>query len=506
MSISIDRQIVSRTVGENDGVSQVFIQNNIPYIFEPDTEHKLFSVPLFNLQGATFNYYEQSIDGISVNINNQKSLLYTYTANTDSFSAITRTIYDVYRVDFNTYDAVYNNLDEEGDETTSTTGSTPTKQTISALLSNPLVTLYDTGSTITVPTYTYSLPEIVKPENDFAQPLLVDKSQYFVDTRFEFIQERDRTLGGFQTLSGGSVIDFTYSGLTTAENNLSGFTVGDFLLETSRNSEEINQGVFSGFTVNGALFTYFVAPQKPNIDVVNDEPTVQGELDTFSPIFSFNNVSDGDYYRLQVTYDLNDVTFSGAVNFTIPQQEGIPDFIRTYSTPLSPDSSFLYRIGNTKEIINVFGVKQNVTTWGRSEQAFTATDGIYDVSGTIFQDELYGSPVSGATVKFIVVSTTADVELGADAPYDAAIPEGTFEPLGGGAGASFSAITDENGNYSVTDIKGGTLTVEVSHPLYETTYHTTTINSDTTDADFTIILRWGSTTTTFGDVQGQLFI
>lgn len=505
-SSSIHQEIIARTVGENDGISQVFIQNNIPEIVEPHTEPKIFNVPLFRLQGATFKFYEQTIDGISVNINNEKPLFYTYTANTESFSAITRTIYDIYKVDFPTYDAAVNNLDLEGDEITSLTAETPTRQTIDRLLNNPLVTLYDTGSTITVPNYTFNLPSIVKPIDDFAQPLLDDKAQYFIDTRFEFIQERDKTLGGYQKLSGGTPIDITLTGLTTSANTLAGFSVGDFLLETSRNSEIISEGNFSGSVVNGALFTYFVAPQKPNIDVINDAPTVIGQLDTFSPIFSFNNVSDGDYYKLQVSYDLSDVTFTGATIFQIPKQEGIPDFIRTFSTPLSPDANFIYRIGNTKEVINVFGVKQNVTTWGRAEQAFTATDGIYDVSGTIFQNELYGCPVSGATVKFIVISTTADVELGVDAPYENVIAEGTFEPLGGGAGSSFSAITDSNGNYQVTDIKGGLLVVEVSHPLYETTYHTVNVDGDLTDADFTITLRWGSTITTFEDVQDQCFV
>jgi hypothetical protein len=503
---TINKNIISRTVGDYNDISQTFIQNYIINLNDEITVPSIFNVPRFSLNGATYDFYNQTVDGISVNLNNQKSLFYNYTANTSSFSAITRVVYDIYRINFDVYEQVLNNLDTEGDEIAPLTSSTPNKSTVSNLLSSPLVTLYDANSAITSSNYTLNLPEIVKPINDFAQQLLIDKSQYFIDTKFEFIQERDRTLGGLQILSGENVVDFSYTSVTTSENTLNGFNVGDLLLTTEGDSEIINQGVFSGTSVNGALFTYFSAPQKPNIDVVNDMPTVQGLLDTFTPIFSFNNVSDGDYYRLQVSYNVNDSTFTGATLFTIPKQEGDPEFIRTFSTPLNPDSSFIYRIGNTKEVINVFGVKQNVTTWSRAEQAYTATDGIYTISGNIHQDELYGSIVSGATVKFIVLSTTADVELGVDAPYENVIAESTFEPLGGGAGTSFSAITDANGYYTVTDVKGGILTVEVSHPLYETTYHTIDISSDMTDADFTIILRWGSTGTTFGDVGGQLFI
>tara|TARA_B100000900_G_scaffold414705_1_gene442137 strand:- start:2076 stop:3587 length:1512 start_codon:yes stop_codon:yes gene_type:complete len=503
MSVSINKEIVSRTIGENDGVSQVFIQNNIPNINEPSVEPSPFKVPLFNLVGATFNFYEQNIQGISVNINNEKTLKYTYSANTDSFSAITKTIYDIYKVKFPIYDKVFKSFDESGDEvlpgtafTETATASTVTSETIAELLSTPLITLFDTGSTVTTPQYSLSLPSVVKPEDDFAQRLLEDKSQYFIDTRFEFPLSRDKTLGGYQSLVEGVANEVQLTGLSES---------GDFLLETSRNTEVINRGVFSGISVNGALFTYFVAPQKPNIDVEGGEPSVKGQLDTFSPIFSFNNVSDGDYYKLQVTYNVDDVTFSSSTIFDIPYQEGVPDFIRSFSTPLTPDSSFLYRIGNTKEITNIFGVKQNVTTWGRAENAFTATDGIFDVSGTIFQNELFGSPVSGATVTFVVLSTTSDVELGVDAPYENIIEKGVNEPLGGGTGAEFSAITDSNGIYEVLNVKGGALQIIVEKDGYITQVYSKEINEDTIGEDLTIRLEWGSDLT-IEDVQGQQLI
>ena len=501
--MSINKQIVSSTIGENNGVSQVFLQNTIPNIFEPKSEPKPFHVPMFSLKGATFNYYEQVIDGISVNINNSKTLNYNYTANTSSFSSITRTIYDIYKVEFSTYNQVFQSFNYLGEEilpssgqTIAATGETLTKESIGSLLSTPLISLYDTGSTITTPLYNLTLPSVVKPLDEFSQSLLTDKSQYFVDTRYEFPLERDKTLGGYQILSEGVATNITLTGLSED---------GNFLLQTSRNSEVINKGIFSGLTVHGALFTYFIAPQKPNIDVLSDEPSVQGQLDTFSPIFSFNNVSDGDYYRLQVTYDIDDVRFTASTVFDIQKQEGEPEFIRTFSTPLSPDSNFLYRVGNTKEITNVFGVKQNVTTWGRAENAFTATDGIYDISGRIYQNELFGSSVSGATVKFTVVTTTSDVELGVDAPYENVIEEGTNEPLGGGTGAIFSGLTDLNGNYEVLDLKGGALQVEVSKDGYVSQQYVLEVNEDLTGQDFTIRLNWGSDLT-IEDVQGQILI
>jgi hypothetical protein len=495
----INKQIISRTIGENDGISQVFIQNNVPKIFEPHVEPKIFNLPLFNLQGATYKYYEQTVDSISVNINNFKTLNYQYTANTNSFSAVTKVIYDIYRINFEDYEFAFNNIDEEGVEAVLTAEiEIPPKQIIQELTFNPLISLEQTGITSSPTTFqnTVTLPTIVKPDNEFAESLLLDKSQYFIDTRFEFIEERDKTLGGFKRLSGGTIVDFELKNLD--EN-------GDFLLQTIGKSEIVKEGKFKDIVTKGALFTYFVAPQKPNIDVFGGQPSVQGVLETFTPIFSFNNVSDGDYYKLQVSYDLSDVTFSGAVTFNIPKQEGVPDFIRTFSTPLSPDSNFIYRIGNTKEIINIFGVKQNVTTWGRYEEAFTATDGIFDVCGTVFQNEFYGSPVAGATVVFTVISTTADVELGVDAPFVGNIENPTFVPLGGGVGTSFSAITNANGEYCISGVKGGQLIAQVSHPLYETTFSLVNIQSSVNDVDLIITLKWGSSTL-FGQVGGQLFV
>jgi hypothetical protein len=495
----INKQIISRTIGENDGISQVFIQNNVPKIFEPKVEPKFFNLPMFRLNGATYKYYEQTVEGISVNINNLKTLNYIYTANTLSFSAITKVIYDIYRVDFENYNIAFNNIDDDGSET-ALTGETEglPKQIIQELTFNPLISLEQTGITSSLTTIQNSitLPTIVKPENEFAESLLLDKSQYFIDTRFEFIEERDKTLGGFKQLSANEIVDYELQNLNENE---------DFLLQTIGKSEIIREGKFKDIITKGALFTYFIAPQKPNIDVLGGEPSVRGILDTFTPIFSFNNVSDGDYYKLQVSYDLLDVTFSGAVVFDIPKQEGNADDIRVFSTPLSPDSSFIYRIGNTKEIINVFGVKQNVTTWGRFEEAYTATDGIFDISGTVFQNELFGSPVSGATVVFTVISTTADVELGVDAPFIGNIEESTFVPLGGGAGTSFSGITNASGQYFISGIKGGLLDVQVSQPLYETTSATVNITGSTSNQNLTIALKWGSSTL-FGQVGGQLFV
>jgi len=166
----------------------------------------------------------------------------------------------------------------------------------------------------------------------------------------------------------------------------------------------------------------------------------------------------------------------------------------------------LYRLGNTKEVINLFGVKQSVTNWGRNETAITDTDGIYSVQGTVYQDYNYGCPVSGATVTFTVQLTTSVLEVGVDTTTDTTISAGTNEPLGGGAGTSFSAITDSNGNYTVNNVAGGAGIVTVTKPGYADTPQPYDIDGDTTGLELTINLLWGSTGTTFADVGDCIFV
>ena len=49
----INKNIISSTIGENDGISQLFIQNNIVNIKDAYVYPKLFEIPLFCL----FNLY-----------------------------------------------------------------------------------------------------------------------------------------------------------------------------------------------------------------------------------------------------------------------------------------------------------------------------------------------------------------------------------------------------------------------------------------------------------------
>ena len=78
--MSINTQIItSRTSGSVNSASQVFLSNNLTNIRDTVTSPFSFNVPVYTLNGATFNYYMQTTDGISASLNNIKSFIWLKT-------------------------------------------------------------------------------------------------------------------------------------------------------------------------------------------------------------------------------------------------------------------------------------------------------------------------------------------------------------------------------------------------------------------------------------------
>ena len=486
--MSIIKTEIAQTTGTENNIAQVFYRNHFPKQDSLPISPFTFNVPLFGITGATLSFYTQTTDPVSTNLNNSKTIKYDFTANTESLSGTTQLKYDLYRVKIEDYLSAKEDL--EGNVTGSTSVSA-----VESSLSNPFVKINKNASGITsFNPYTLTIPQIVKPIGEFAEQTFLDKSQYFIDTRYVFDIEEDLTLGDRFTFSGESVGgDNDFVAVTQPATVKRTSTIGI--------SNTITGGTFSGFTVNGAFFVYFKAPNKPGLNVVDDTPTVRGTQPTFSPIFNFNNVEDGDFYKLQVSYDTSNVSFSGddVVVFIVQQQEGDPEFIRTFSTPLNPSSDFLYRIGNTKQVENIFGVKHSVTTWSVAEQAKTATDGIFDLIGTTYYNRASsGTTLSAVTLTLTLKATTSNVDVGADSPKFETIAEVVSNALDANVGSVQTVTSDSGGTFSFTNILGGTYTLKASHP-------------DFTDEEFTIIISedeniniifdviWGSTIFTFAD-------
>jgi hypothetical protein len=491
--VTIEPEIIAQTTGNNDDPVQVFTNNCIVSPKYPQTVPFNFEVPMYTIQGATFDYYNQNTDSISTNLNNLKTFIFDFSANTFSLSGTTEFEHDIYRLDYGSYiDAI------KFANQTSTTGSTLTATTNSftdaiSALTNVYLQVFEDASGITSNPHTFALPQKVKPTGSYTVDLFTDKSQYFIDSKFVFEKSVDLTLGDVMIFSGGSAV--------TLYETASGSTMN---LYSDGDPHQITGGTFSGTVINGAFFTYFVAPNKPNIDVVNGAPAVNGGLTTFSPIFAFNNVEDGDYYKLQINYDETDVNFTGVTTiFNIPKQIGNPEYIRTFSKPLTPNVPFLYRIGNTKEIINLFNIKQNVTTWGNYSSGVTANDGNFTLAGTAYilsEDPLNIFP--GVKITIEVVAAFSSVDLGADSSQDPNIASEVTSPLGGGVGSTQTVYTGSDGTYSFGKILGGVYKLTAEPPStsgFNTKVFYITLTEDTPNFNIIFGITWGSTSVLFSD-------
>ncbi len=510
-SIYIPKLIKTQTTGNNDSVAQAFSQNKYVRISPRTTNVFAFENPVFNIEGASINYYEQSLQAISYNLNNGKEYIINFTGNTFSLSGITTLHHELYRVTYEDFTAAQ--LDNT---------STAFTQSIVSAINEPLITFVDvtSGSTgvfnnLSASRYSFTFPTQVKPTGGYTIDLFRDKSQYFIHPKFIFPKAINNTIGQIQTISGDT------SGSTTIVT-LSEYPTESYeFLEANLPDHTITGATpFSGLTVRGAFFTYFVPPKKPNLEVGGGDSTnpVVGAQSTFSPTYNFNNVDDGDYYRLQVTYNVTDYTFadSSKADFTINKQDGDAEFVRTYSTPLTPNQQFLYRIGNTKEIVNLFGVKQSITTWSNYVQAETANDGRFSLSGICYRNYVLattytadtfgnltlvsgGTELSGVTLQLIGIASNSSVDLSVDSKTDSRIFTPVNSVLDSNAivgVATYTTTSGVDGTFDFGRVEGGTYTLRITPPIeYINAYsiQTQTI-SITEDSDLEIVLGiiWGN--------------
>lgn len=488
-------------------MSQICLSNTIVEATEVVTSPFNFEVPVYTLQGATFQYYEQTTEGISANLNNIKTLVFLFSGNTESLTGTTKLKHDIYRIDYNTYTAftstpiVLSSVTTNIISGTSLTTKIINPEILSAItqatfniisaITQPFYTTFEevSGSTFLAGSaHTLTLPQKVKPDGQYTQDLFVDKAQYFVDSTFVFEQGVDQTVGDVRAYSGGEIVQLYNMPFSSTT-----------YVQSSSRQHTITGGTFSGATINGATFTYFVPPKKSDIYVLNGEPSVQGILSTFAPIFSFNNVEDGDYYKVQVNYNTGDTSFTGDTTiFKFPMQPGNPEYIRTVAAALTPNAEFIYRIGNTKEIINLFQVKQNITTWSEFTYAKTSNDGTFELSGHTWYNQISGTPFSNAILSITVKASISSVDLGSDTPLDPNTTSEITSPLGGAVGSTITVVSDANGRFSFGKINGGLYTI-IANPN-NVNYPTQTISlflTQDTNIDVIFSIIWGNTSIDF---------
>lgn len=499
-SDNILKIVKSQSTGSETTAIQAFSQNywvNINSVQRPLVS---WDVPVYIMEGATRNYYSVDYNGLSTDINNGKSIVFVFTANTESITGITTLNHKMYKIDYVDY------IQAKNDPT-----SSAFTQTIIQNLSTPFYTFIDyaSGSTgiaalISAGRYTYNFPKEIKPENQFTVDVFKDKTQYFIDSEFVFPMDVNVYIGDIYALTSN-----TESGIVKI---LDYYQNSYQLLTSNLGTHQISGNtVFSGLNVSGAFFTYMIPPNKPNLRVSNgnSEIAVQGTLTTFSPTFNFNNVDDGDYYQLQVTYDVTDYLFedSSVSTFNIKKQEGDAEFVRTFSTPLTPRTQFLYRIGNVKEIENIFGVKQSTVVYSDYVFAETSSDGKYVLSGTAYNGYIGGPTVAGVQFELRGAGSSSTIKKKIDIKNSNIALAEQDSLIGNTGNVLLTTTSDANGNYSFGNpkIEGGTYYLTVIPPVsfagsVLTNTYTVSVTDDT-DFDVVLSIIWGSTSVMFNDID-----
>jgi hypothetical protein len=398
-----------------------------------------------------------------------------------------------------------------------------------------------------------------QPSGSFKQELFEDKCQYFISTEFEFEVERDlrydeyfsyvyieqvvpivilssiTSVTTFSTTAGstppqnigpGTIVSTTGITSTTISVITTGVTTGYTLSSetwdnTMRFTTEhaphiIKEGIFAGLEVKGNYFTYFDVPRKPKFL----PPIIEGKLDTFSPLLTFgSNVGDADEYLLQINYNTGDTGFTGTIfNYQIektPENTTVGSFtlkgsttdfnsqqeITTASAALKSNSVFLYRIGNVKYMVNIFGVRQFVVTFSDTMMATTQTEKVQ--SFVMVQSD---SPhVSG------VATFTTPESLDTETPLASYMLSGTVS----GSVVSNATLkltypnlsyvistTDVNGNYAFTGLEAGNYTLETFYRGYQDNVQAITINGDMV-LNYKIRLLWSDAYDTWGQFANE---
>lgn len=496
--MSLNNIIYSQSVGNNNTISQALSQEIPIQINSLQTDIMLFLVPTYNIQGATYEFYNQDVNGISTNLNNQKTFNIIFTSNTQSLSGNLQVYHEIYRLPIEDWSDFLKNPSDISK-----------KSAVSDRISNPFYTYKIVAQNIfnilnAQNSYSVQLPQKVKKTGSYIEDLLIDKAQYFIDLLYEFEINNNLNWGDIQINDNNTI-----------QTIIPYYTAQTSTLLTSGRLHLITGGTFSGNQINGAFFTYFVVPQKPNLYVSEGRslPSVIGPLRTFTPIWNFNNVGDGDRYKLQVTYDVDNLDFDKLrefVEFDIAYQPGDTEFIRTFSVPLTPKKDFLYRIGNVKEIENIFGIRQYVENYCDYLTARTASDNTFILSGHTYKNYINNGvydPISsgytgytymsGVEISIYIQVNKSTIYLGADSKDNDLIFQNTTQPLGGSIGFLSTIESDANGYYNFGSLQAGIYTLRVVPPTYMLPglYPTQSLTVNLTrDTNFDIILSilWGN--------------
>lgn len=359
-------------------------------------------------------------------------------------------------------------------------------------LDNPVYSLTASTTGITTNIYDLVFDEYVKNNGNYKTKLFNDRDQYIIDTNFIFNIEITPGLTDFEVIgSDGLITNQTYN------STVIGTTTSD--------EEVINQGEFAGLNFKGGeYFSYFEVPDKP----VFEYPTPTGQINTFTPEIFWSNGEGADSYLVQVSYNTGDTGFTGAVfAYPIPKLDEYKEVansklidtnsefssnktIRKFQLSLKTNKCLIYRVGNVKELINMFGVRQSVVTFSDTLSLCTQVEPIktyvYTESDSPYSPTITGfenppsleaeSPLSIYSFSGIVsgsIVTGATMQL--------VYPNSNF----------INTTTSAIGEFDFGALNEGTYTLNTMYRGYALDSRSITINSDT-NLLFDIEILWNN--------------
>lgn len=540
--MAINREIRFQTSGTKDTITQVFY-NNLYADSEPvKTSFSNVLKPKFTTYGGTLNYFSQDPYAIFTNLV-KPPIRFVFSANTSALSGESYFIHNIYRLDYETFrlygdNQIDNNINVtnnkvaqaiKGDvpkvnkdftnQSRTINGNNPIIEpekffgqplttrdlgVIQNFLSTPLITLTASTSGITGNIYDLYLDQYIKQSDRFKTELFLDKGQYFIDTKLVTFASTNKQYSDYVSLSNGvQVANLPW------DNNLK-------LTSTNSYPYTIQNGLFSGITLSGNYFTYFIVPDKP----VLEYPIMTGSLTTFTPEFRWSNGDNADSFMVQISYNISDTGFTGTSTFNYPVEKSEkntkisrsktkgPDAefeseksIYTFQVPVKSNKNFIYRIGNSKELVDIFNVRRNVITFTNYYSATTQQEPIrvYVKTET---DSPYQPGVSGfetppsldyeSNIDSYTLSGTVSGSIVTGATIQLTYPNGGFV-LG---------TTDLTGFYSFSGLGSGTYTMTTNYRGYEQDVRTINVSGDTGE-NFKIKLMWSNNVDTWGKLAGE---
>lgn len=533
----INREIRYVTAGDNNSRSQAFFNNYFADAKSVTALFFSFDKPMFYTYGGTLNYYGQDQYSIFTNLV-RPPIRFIFTANTNSLSGDSYFLHEIYRLDYDTYKLYSDNqigsspeiINKSNLTTTATSinrdfvnstklklgnnaiptpekffGEPLTSHDFSTIQNNfiePILTITASTSAITGFAYDLFLDQYIKQAGKYKTELFLDKAQFFINTKVIFNVNLDKNYS--------ESFDANTSGSSTWENTLT-------IASTNTYPHTINTGPFSGVTVAGNYFSYFIVPDKPKLEY----PIMTGTLTTFTPEFRWSNGENADSFLIQVSYNTGDTGFTG-VTYNYPVEKSdknsrvstnkIKDTtsefssdktLYTFQIPVKSNTNFLYRVGNSKELIDIFNIRRNIITFTGCYSAKTQQEPIRTYV-TIESDSPNSSGITGLFTppSLDYESEIASYSLGGiisgstvtGATMQLIFPNSNFITL----------ATDSNGAYEFTGLGTGIYTLVTNYRGYQQDSRAVNISGNTT-IGFKLNLLWGNNYDTWGKLAGDSY-